>query len=82
MTEQTQSAEQAQPQQESGLSLSDLQGAVQVIDLASQRGAIRGEEMSAVGALRDRLSRFVESAAPKEEAGAEAAPAEGETTQE
>lgn len=73
MTEQAQAQEaQAQPQ----LSLADLNGAVQVIDLATARGAIRGEELSAVGALRDRFAAFLQAAVPAEEAEAE--PAEGE----
>jgi len=72
MTEQAQAQEApAQPQ----LSLADLNGAVQVIDLATARGAIRGEELTAVGALRDRFAAFLQAAAPAED---EAEAAEGE----
>lgn len=73
MTEQTQATEaQEQPQ----LSLADLNGAVQVIDLATARGAIRGEELTAVGALRDRYAAFLKAAAPATEEGEGEAPAE------
>lgn len=74
MTEQAQATEAAAPQ----LSLADLNGAVQVIDLATARGAIRGEELTAVGALRDRYVAFLKAAAPQteEDAEAEEAPAQ------
>lgn len=73
MTEQTQATEaQEQPQ----LSLADLNGAVQVIDLATARGAIRGEELTAVGALRDRYAAFLKAAAPVTEEGVEEATTE------
>lgn len=52
MTEQTQA-----PQ----LSLQDVAATVQVIDIACQRGAIRGPEMSGVGQLRDKIVAFLES---------------------
>lgn len=71
MTEQAQTTE-TQEQEAIQLSLADLNGAVQVIDLATARGAIRGEELSAVGALRDRIAGFLKAAAPApEEAEAE-----------
>jgi len=53
MTEQT---------QEPGLSLQDIVAAVQIIDAAVQRGAIRGEEMVAVGTVRDRFAAFAKHA--------------------
>lgn len=65
MTEQTQDA------QDGGLTLNDITLAVQVIDIASARGAIRGEEMAAVGILRQRFTAFLKAnetvAYPKEE---------------
>ena len=66
MTEQT---------QDTGLTINDIQLAVQIIDVASMRGAIRGEEMAAVGILRQRFTAFlgVNDPTPKvtEEAPAE-----------
>ena len=55
MTEQTQ-------QQQAGLSLQDIAAAVQIVDLASSRGAIRGEELMAVGSVRERFVAFLRAA--------------------
>lgn len=69
---------EATPQAPS-FSLQDLENAVKVIDAACTRGAFRGEEMSGVGAVRDKLVSFIVASQPKaegEEATAEeAAPA-------
>lgn len=69
MTEQTQDA---------GLTLNDITLAVQLIDVASARGAIRGEEMAAVGILRQRFSAFLKAneAAPEAPEAPEEASAE------
>lgn len=73
MTEQTNTAT---PEQQSvGVSLNDIALAVRIIDLAAERGAFKGVDMSAVGTCRDRLAAFVTANAPKEEAPAEEAPA-------
>jgi hypothetical protein len=48
--------------QEVGLSLQDISASVQVIDVVSQRGAIQGNELTAVGQLRDKLVAFLEAA--------------------
>lgn len=55
-------SEQTQPQPVGGLSLQDIAGAVQVVDLASSRGAIRGDELMAIGSLRERLVAFLRAA--------------------
>jgi len=71
MTEQTTTTpEQQQPV---GVSLNDIALAVRIIDLAAERGAFKGVDMSAVGTCRDRLAAFVTSNAPK--AAEETAPA-------
>ena len=66
--------------QEPGLTLQDIAAALQVIDVCVQRGAIRGEELSAVGTVRDRFATFLKAAqaeqAEGEGEGAEEAPAE------
>ena len=55
------------------LDLQDLAGAVRIIDIAIERGAIKGEEASAVGQVRDNIVRFVRAHAPQQpEAEAEA----------
>jgi len=71
--ETTTTAETTEEQAAPGLSLQDLQGAVQVIDLCSQRGAFQGSELEAVGALRGRLQAFVAANAPAEEDATEEA---------
>lgn len=60
MTEatETQTTEEAQDQGP-GLSLNDIAAAVQIIDASSARGAIRGEEMVAVGTVRERFMAFL-----------------------
>lgn len=59
-------SEEAQTQ-EPQISLADFSAALQVIDVCTTRGAFRGEELSSVGQLRDRLKAFVEFHAPKNE---------------
>lgn len=63
------------------LDLQDLAGAVRVIDLAVERGAIKGEEASVVGKIRDNIVTFVKAHVPDQpaedaEASAEEAPVE------
>lgn len=41
------------------LNVSDLQLVLNLIELSSQRGTFKGAELSAVGALYDRLNTFV-----------------------
>jgi hypothetical protein len=43
------------------LQLQDLLLAVQVIQLAGQRGAIKAEEMTAIGGLYERLVAFLQA---------------------
>lgn len=54
------------------INANDLALFVQIIDVVSQRGAIKGEEMEAVGSLRTKLVAYLNSIAPPpEEAPAE-----------
>ena len=53
--------------QELGLNLNDLVAIVKIIDVASERGAFKGAELSSVGAVRDKVTAFVDSQTPKEE---------------
>lgn len=50
------------------ITLVDLQNLLQVIDIAAQRGAFRGNELTSVGSVRDKLAAFLEATMPKEEA--------------
>ena len=63
------------------ISLADFSAALQVIDVCTQRGAFRGEELSSVGQLRDRINAFVKHHAPAKEEGA-AEEATGEVAEE
>jgi hypothetical protein len=55
MTEQT---------QDTSITLNDIALVVQLIDVASTRGAIRGKEMSAIGNLRERFVAFLTANQP------------------
>ena len=67
---------QSNPQPNAGLSLQDLVGLAQIVQVTSQRGAFRAEELADVGALYNKLLAFLESA------GAIAKPADGAATGE
>ena len=56
MSEESTSPEEGQ---EAGLSYGDISAAVQVIDVTTQRGAIRGDELVQVGTLRERFIAFL-----------------------
>ena len=53
--------------------MNDIALAVRIIDLAAERGAFKGVDMSAVGACRDRLAAFVTANAPAKAPEADAA---------
>ena len=60
------------------VNLFDLRNVVTIIDVASERGAFRGAELSQVGQVRDKFARIVDSLTPKQEAPAEGAAAAAE----
>lgn len=65
---------QAQPAAgENIINLTDLQNILVVFDLASNRGAFRGNELEPVGQLYNKISKFVQAAMPPQPA------AEGQT---
>lgn len=45
-----------------GLTIQDLTLAMQIIQVATSRGAIKADELSAVGGLYDRLFKFLDHA--------------------
>ena len=53
------------------LNVQDIVNVVKIIDVVSGRGAVKGDEMSSVGRVRDRLVAFVNANTPQ-------APADGE----
>tara|TARA_B100000965_G_C19354108_1_gene653117 strand:+ start:220 stop:483 length:264 start_codon:yes stop_codon:yes gene_type:complete len=62
------SVEQQTPPEQAGITLNDIANVVRIIDVASQRGAFRGPELSQVGTVHDRLMKFLEANQPKQEA--------------
>ena len=59
------------------LSISDLQNLRAIVDTAARRGAFQAAEMSAVGAVFDRVNAFLNAVAPAAPAQPEvSAPAE------
>jgi len=63
----TKSVEQQTPSEQVGITLNDIANVVRIIDVASQRGAFRGPELSQVGTVHDRLMKFLEANQPKPE---------------
>jgi hypothetical protein len=59
MTEQTQEKVQ--------LSLQDIATVIQMIDVASRRGAFEGRELAGVGMLRNKFELFLQQNAPQGE---------------
>tara|TARA_Y100000816_G_C26013534_1_gene529961 strand:+ start:559 stop:822 length:264 start_codon:yes stop_codon:yes gene_type:complete len=59
------SVEQQTPPEQTGITLNDIANVVRIIDVASQRGAFRGPELSQVGTVHDRLMKFLEANQPK-----------------
>jgi len=64
MSEKKSVEQQTQPEQQ-GITLNDIANVVRIIDVASQRGAFRGPELSQVGTVHDRLMKFLEANQPK-----------------
>ena len=63
----TQSQESTAPAQEGvELNISDLAAVKSIIDVASQRGAFRANEMEAVGKTYNKLSAFLDSITKKD----------------
>jgi hypothetical protein len=66
----TEEVKQENPQ----LSLQDIATMVQIVDICSRRGGFEGQELEAVGGLRNRIVKFLNAAAPKEGAPEGAVP--------
>jgi len=52
---------------QSSISIVDIQNVLQIIDVAAQRGAFRGNELTQVGTVRDKISNFLEENMPPAE---------------
>ena len=75
---------EAPEQADTSISLQDLQVLANIVDLATQRGAFRGNELSQVGAVFDKLSAFLSqvAAAQAEQTEGEEGEAPEEGTEE
>jgi len=60
------------------IGLQDLQLLAQIVDLASQRGAFRGNELTQVGTVFDKLNAFLGYVAEQQAQAAEAQAESGE----
>jgi len=56
----------------SNITLQDMVTMVNIIDVCSERGAYKGNELSVVGQLREKLAAFVKLHQPEAEAAAAA----------
>ena len=65
MSEETQEV-QANTPEDVVLNVQDIVNAVKIIDVVSGRGAVKGDELSSVGAVRDRLVAFVNANTPQQ----------------
>jgi hypothetical protein len=55
------------------INLVDLQNVLRIIDAAAERGAFKGNELSVVGQVRDKVATFLEAVLPKQEESTEEA---------
>lgn len=56
--------EQAATPPDNVINLTDLQNVLVIIDLASNRGAFRGNELEPIGQLYNKIGKFVQAALP------------------
>ena len=61
------------------LTIADLASLHSLIDAACTRGAFKAPEMSRVGEIYDKLSRFIDAATQQAQAQTEQAPPQGDT---
>jgi hypothetical protein len=73
------SEENTQTPEEPKVTLNDLQLLAQIVDLASSRGAFRGNELTQIGTVYDKLTGFLNHVAEKQKAEVEAAQEEAVT---
>jgi len=66
------STPQDNTQQPTGIQISDLQTVLNIIDLASSRGAFRANELTQVGSIADKLGGFLRGLAEQDKAKQEA----------
>ena len=67
MSEETQEV-QANTPEDVTLNVQDIINVVKIIDVVSERGAVKRDELSSLGSVRDRLVAFVNANAPQQPA--------------
>lgn len=70
--------EQDKQNQDVNITLQDLATIVNIIDVCSQRGAFKGEELSVVGQVREKVAAIVKANTPAETAQEETEEETGE----
>jgi hypothetical protein len=73
----TEESETPEQQAVESITLRDLDQIAQIIDLGAQRGAFKGNEMTVVGSLYDKLAMFLGNVKEQQDAAKAAAEAEG-----
>ena len=64
--QESQTAQQKPAEQPADLNISDLVALKSIVEVASQRGAFKAQELEAVGKTFNKLTTFLESVAKKE----------------
>jgi hypothetical protein len=54
----------SEPASGPNLSLQDLQNLLIIVDIATQRGAFKGNELGQIGSVFDRVSQFLQTTVP------------------
>ena len=73
----TEDSETQEQQAVESITLRDLDQIAQIIDLGAQLGAFKGNEMTVVGSLYDKLAMFLGNVKEQQDAAKAAAEAEG-----
>ena len=64
MAKKTETETPAEEPQIHSINLGDLNAVIRIIDVVTKRGAINGDELADVGAVRNRIQEFVTASTP------------------
>jgi hypothetical protein len=62
-------SEEEVQEQAPDLNVGDMNAVLRIIDVVTERGAFKGEELSSIGNVRDRVAAFVNYHTPKSQEG-------------
>lgn len=68
MSEEVSNTEETQEEKVESINLNDIQALLQIVDIASNRGAFQTSEMSQIGAVYDKVSAFLRGIAESNQA--------------